>query len=125
MKKSIWLCERCQKKFDSDEGEGGVILTEDENSYVMGKLNPIVPYHRVCYGCADELLAVVAKCNKNCFNCEATMKCGLSICDCLKFQLRFEVIKLPPPERPFRSSMEEANEIMKIFSRFYAMPCRG
>ncbi len=84
MTKSIWLCERCQKKFDSDEGEGGVILTEDENSYIMGKLNPIVP-----------------------------------------FQLRFEVIKLPPPERPFRSNMEEANEIMKIFSRFYAMPCRG
>lgn len=80
-----WVCAKCRREFDLEKGEGWVTFTEDEDSYHKGKLTPLVPYEKVCYECADELLAVVEKCDKNCFNCEAAVMWGLSISDCLKF----------------------------------------
>ncbi len=118
MNDSIWFCERCGNTFNSEEGEGGVTLTDDINSHYMGKLAPNVPPHRVCYECADDLFDVVKECAKNCLKCEASTKWGLSIGDCLKFQLKFEVIDLPNTERPLKGSIEEAKEILQIFGRF-------
>jgi NAD(P)H-flavin reductase len=43
------------------------------------------PYESVCYKCADELYAIMEKCNKDCLNCEVTTIWGLSIKDCLEF----------------------------------------
>ncbi|MCJ7497736.1 MAG: hypothetical protein MUO78_06340, partial [candidate division Zixibacteria bacterium] len=113
-----WVCERCGRAFDLENVEGWVTLTEDEDSYYKGKLTLLVPYERVCYECADELLAVVEKCEKDCLNCEATLLWGLSISDCLKFQLKFEVIELPQTKQPPKGSIEEAKEILQIFDRF-------
>jgi len=64
------------------------------------------------------LLAIVEKCDKQCYNCEATMVWGLSIMDCLKFQLKFELIELPQQHPPKKDSLEEAQEILSIFHRF-------
>jgi len=118
MKESRWVCERCEREFDLEENEGWINLTEDEDSYHNGKLTPLVPYEKVCYDCADELLAVVEKCDKNCLDCEAAIIWGLSISDCLKFQLKFEVLELPPVQRPLQGSIEEAREILRIFADF-------
>jgi len=118
MKESRWVCERCEREFDLEENEGWINLTEDKDSYHNGKLTPLVPYERVCYDCADELLAVVEKCDKNCLDCEAAIIWGLSISDCLKFQLKFEVLELPPVQRPLQGSIEEAREILRIFADF-------
>ncbi|MDI6776931.1 MAG: hypothetical protein QMD03_06790 [Syntrophales bacterium] len=118
MNESKWVCERCRKAFDLGQGEGWVTLTEDEDSYYKAKLTPLVSYEKVCYECADELFAVVEKCDKNCLNCETAVMWGLSISDCLKFQLKFEVIQLPQIERPLKGSIEEAREILRIFGGF-------
>jgi hypothetical protein len=104
--------------FDVEKGEGGITLSEDMDSYYKGRLTPSMPYERVCYECADELLSIVEKCNKQCQSCEATLVWGLSIMDCLKFQLRFEVIDLPQQPPPEKGSIEEAKEILRIFGRF-------
>ena len=92
MEESKWVCERCGKEYDLEEGEGWVILVEEEPSPQDGKLTPLVPYERVCYNCADELYAIMEKCNKDCLNCEVTTIWGLSIRDCLKFQLKFDLM---------------------------------
>ena len=118
MSETSWACERCGREFDLEKGEGWIILSGEEHSYHGGKLTPLVPYEKVCYECADELLAVVEKCDKNCLDCEATIIWGLSISDCLKFQLKFEVLQLPPVQRPLQGSIEEAREILRIISRF-------
>lgn len=118
MNESEWFCERCGKAFDLERGEGWATLTGDEESYYRGKLTPLVPFEKVCYTCADRLLALVEKCEKNCLHCEATTGWGLSISDCLKFQLKFELIELPQIQRPLKGSIEEAKEILRIFGRF-------
>jgi hypothetical protein len=113
-----WVCENCRRDFDLERGEGWVTLTGDEDSYRKGKLTSLVPYEKVCYECADELLATVEKCDKNCLNCEATVIWGLSINECLKFQIKFGLIELPQRKRPPMGTIEEAREILRIFNRF-------
>jgi hypothetical protein len=113
-----WICERCGREYDLEEGDGWVTLVDDEYYSRKGKLSPIEPYEKVCYECADELYAIVEECDKDCWNCEATRIWGLSIMDCLRFQLKFELIKLPEPQRPLEGSLEEAKQILKIFDRF-------
>jgi len=92
MEESKWICGRCGKEYDLEEGEGWAILVEEEPLPQDGKLTPLVPYESVCYKCADELYAVMEKCNKDCLNCEVTTTWGLSIKDCLKFQLKSDHI---------------------------------
>jgi len=92
MEESKWICERCGKEYDLEEGEGWVILVEEEPLPQDGKLTPLVPYESVCYKCADELYAIMEKCDKDCLNCEVTTIWGLSIRDCLKLQLKFDLI---------------------------------
>lgn len=92
MEESKWVCERCGKEYDLEKGEGWVILVEEEPLPQDGKHTPLVPYESVCYKCADELYAIMEKCNKDCLNCEATTIWGLSIEDCLEFQLKFDLI---------------------------------
>jgi len=118
IKELKWVCERCRKVFDLGKGQGWVTLTEDEDSYYKGKLTSLVLYEKVCYECADELLAVVEKYDKNYLNCDAAVLWGLSISDCLKFQLKFEVIELPQIKQPLKGTTEEAREILRIFNRF-------
>jgi len=69
MEESKWVCERCGKEYDLEKGEGWVILVEEEPLPQDGKLTPLVPYESVCYKCADELYAIMEKCNKDCLNC--------------------------------------------------------
>lgn len=120
MNESRWTCERCKKEFDLEMGEGWVALAEEIPSPEHGKLNPLEPYEKVCYECADELYAIVEKCNQDCMNCEATMLWGLSIRDCLRFQLKFDLLNLPLPEgkMPVLGSLYEAKEVLRVFKRF-------
>jgi hypothetical protein len=119
MNERWWICERCGRVFDLEQGEGWIELVEDERSSQMGKLNSLMPYEEVCYSCADELSAIMEECNKECWNCEVTTIWGLSIMECLKLQLKFDLIELPQKEEPERGSLEEAREILRIFSPIY------
>jgi len=118
MNENKWICERCGKEFDLRRGEGWIRLVEEEQSLSDGKLTPVVPFETVCYDCADELYAIVEKCDKKCYECEATIVWGLSIKDCLKFQRKFDLIDLPQKPQPPRGSIEEAEQILEIFSPF-------
>jgi len=118
MNENKWFCERCGNEFDLERGEGWVRVVEEEQSLSDGKLTPAVPFETVCYNCADELYVVVEKCDKNCHHCEASIVWGLSIKDCLKFQLKFDLIKLPQKAHPPKASIEEAKQILEIFSPF-------
>jgi len=118
MNENKWFCERCGNEFDLERGEGWVRLVEEEQSLSDGKLIPDPPFETVCYDCADELHAIVEKCDKECYNCEATMVWGLSIKDCLKFQLKFDLIELPQKVQPPKGSIEEAKQILEIFRWF-------
>ena len=118
MNESRWICERCGREFDLENGDGGVTLVDEEISSQDGKLTPLVPYEKVCYECADELLSLVEKCNKECWNCEVTVLWGLSVMDCLKLQLKFELLDLPQRKPPRRGGLEEAKEILTLFNRF-------
>ncbi len=118
MNESKWVCARCRKAFDLGEGEGWVTLAGDEDSYYKGKLTPLAPYEEVCYECTDELLAIIERCNGDCGNCDVTVIWGLSIMDCLRFQLKFGLLHLPQKEQPPKGSVEEAKEILRMFERF-------
>jgi hypothetical protein len=118
MDENKWFCERCGSEFDLEAGEGGVTLVDEEQSLADGKLTPLVPFERVCYNCADDLYAIVERCDKMCHTCEATIVWGLSIKDCLKFQLKFDLIELQAKPQPPRGSIEEARQILEIFRRF-------
>lgn len=113
-----WICERCMRQYDLENGEGWVTLVNKEPSPPDGKLTPLHPHEKVCYECADELYAIVEKCDKDCMCCEATTIWGLSIRDCLKFQLKFDIIDLPQRQSPVKGSLEEAEEVLNIFNRF-------
>lgn len=117
---TIWTCERCFRKFDLEIGEGWVSLAEEIPSPEDGKLNSLEPYETVCYECADELYAIVEKCDQDCLSCEATMTWGLSIRDCLQFQLKFDLLTLPQPKGKvaFMGSLYEAEELVRMFRRF-------
>lgn len=114
MDQSKWICERCRKGYDAGKGEGWITLLDDETSYYSGKLTSLIPYDKVCYCCADELLAIVENCDKQCDLCEAVIIWGLSIADCLRFQLKFEIIDLQEKEFP-EGSLEEAEKILRTF----------
>jgi len=117
MDESKWICERCGREYDLEKGEGWVTLVEDQNS--VGKLTSKEPYDCVCYECADELLAIVKKCDKQCYNCEATMVWGLSIMDCLNFQLKLDLIKLPQQQVSKKNNLETTKENSRIlFQKF-------
>jgi hypothetical protein len=108
------------REFDLESGEGWVSLAEEIPSPEDGKLNSLKPYEVVCYECADELYAIVEKCDKDCWNCEATMTWGLSIRDCLQFQLKFDLLTLPKPKGkvPFMGSLYDVEELGRVFRRF-------
>ena len=117
---TTWTCERCMKEFDLEMGEGWVSLAEEIPSPEDGKLNSLEPYEVVCYECADELYAIVEECDKDCLSCEATMTWGLSIRDCLQFQLKFDLLTLPEPQGKvvFMGGLYEAEELKRMFRRF-------
>jgi hypothetical protein len=117
MDENKWACERCGATFDLDEGEGWVALTDEEGFARQGKLTPLVCYDKVCYSCADELLGLVQACNRDCLNCDATLVWGLSIMDCLRFQVKFGVISLPPGRQPEPGSIEECKALLAILPR--------
>jgi len=117
MNESKWVCERCGREFDLEYGESGVILVEEEPSPQDGKLTPLEPYEKVCYECADELYAIVEKCNKDCLNCGVTTIWGLSIKDCLKFQLMFDLIDYIQCPSPMKDSLEDTKEVLRVLNR--------
>jgi len=51
MDESKWICERCRREYDLEEGEGWVTLAEDLET--IGKLTSQEPYDCVCYECED------------------------------------------------------------------------
>jgi hypothetical protein len=117
MNESVWVCERCGKEYDLEMGEGWVVLTEEIPSPEHGKLSPIESFEAVCYECADELLAVVEKCNKDCLHCEATQVWGLSINDCVRFQFKFDLLQPAPPQGkvPVFGCWYEAEDVLRVF----------
>jgi len=114
MIESNWICERCSKEYDLQKGEGWIRLVEEDYSNEESKITPLIPYETVCYECADELYEIAKNCDKNCFACQATIVWGLSVKDCLKFQLAFDLIELPPPPPP-QNSIEAARRMFNIF----------
>jgi len=112
-----WKCERCSREYDLEEGEGWVTLVEEDYINEESKLTPLVPFDAVCYECADELLAITAKCNKFCLTCDAVTLWGLSIKDCLKFQVKFDQITLPSPTPPSKGNLEKTKQASKFFER--------
>lgn len=118
MDETKWTCARCKKESDLEDGEGWITLVDDEHSYQNGKLTPLAPYETICYECGDEMLCIVEGCDKRCWECEVVAIWGLSIMDCLKFQLKFELINLPQKSQPLKGSLEETKEVLGIFDRF-------
>lgn len=117
MNESRWTCKRCAREFDLEMGEGWIALAEEIPSPEHCKLSPTEPYETVCYECADELYAIVEKCNQDCTNCEAPKSWGLSIRDCLKFQQKFGFLNLPLPQGqvPVLGSLYEAEDVLRVF----------
>jgi hypothetical protein len=123
MDESVWTCERCGKKYDLEMGEGWVLLAGETPSPDDGKLGPLEPYEAVCYECADALQAVVEKCDHNCVDCEVPWTWGLSVKDCLLFQLKFGLLELRVP-RPqgkvvFMGSLCDANAVLEQFKTYW------
>ena len=114
MNDSKWLCERCGREFDLEIGEGWVTLVEEEPSPQDSKLTPLEPYEIVCYECADELYAIVERCNKDCPKCGVTTMWGLSIKDCLKFQLKFDLIDIS--QCPIKYGLEDTKSLLRILN---------
>lgn len=117
MIESKWICERCERKFDLENGDSWVTLVEEELSPQDGKLTPLEPYERICYKCADKLYAIVEKCNKDCLTCEVIIIWGLSIKDCLNFQLKFNLIDFSHCPSPYKNSLEDTEEILRTLNR--------
>jgi hypothetical protein len=117
MDESRWVCEKCGGAFDLRDGEGWVRLVDETPSPSDGRLSSVSAFERVCYRCADELYAVAAKCSRDCVNCEAATRWGLSIRDCLKFQLKFGLLEILQGAPPPAGSVREAREILRIFDR--------
>ena len=102
-------------------GEGWVALTEEMPSPEDGKLSPIEPFEVVCYECADELLAVVEKCSKDCLHCAVTQTWGLSISDCVRFQFKFDLLEpaLPQGKVNFMGCLYDAEVVLAEFKPFW------
>lgn len=125
MEENKWVCERCGKEYDLEEGEGWITRVEDEETHGMGR-NPSSPepYEAVCYNCADELLGIMEECDKDCLHCDVTSEWGLSIMECLRFLTKFELIDLPKEEyRTFRA-YDEAVEILRLLSGYFRRELR-
>lgn len=116
MNESKWVCERCGREFDLEYGEGWVNIAPEKPTPQDGKLTPLEPYEKVCYECADELLAVVEKCNMDCLNCEVTSIWGLSIKDCFEFQLMFDVIDYAQIPSPVKDSIQDTKEMLRLLN---------
>ncbi|MCX5643670.1 MAG: hypothetical protein NTZ17_03145 [Phycisphaerae bacterium] len=117
MNESKWTCERCGKQYDLEMGEGWVLLAEEIPSPEHGKLSSVEPYEAVCCECADELVAIMEKCNQDCADCEATQTWGLSIRECLRFQFKFDLLKAPPLEGKVSvfGCLYDAKEVLRVF----------
>ena len=120
MKQTKWTCERCKRTFDLEMGEGWIVLAEEIRASEHGRLTQLEPYEKVCYECADQLYAILEKCNQDCINCEATNIWGLSIRDCLQFQLKFDLLNLPQAQGqvPVMGSLYESEDVRRVFGRF-------
>jgi hypothetical protein len=121
MNESVWVCERCGKEYNLEMGEAWVVLTEEIPLPEHGKLSPIEPYEAVCYECADDLLAIVEQCDKDCMHCDATQTWGLSINDCVRFQLKFDLLE---PARPqgkvnFMGCLYDAEVVLAQFKSLW------
>ena len=123
MSESMWTCERCGRKFDLEMGEGWVSLAEEIPSPGDGKVNAQEPYEVVCHDCADILQALVEKCDRNCIACAVPKTWGLSVRDCLQFQMRFGLLQLQMP-RPqgkvnFLGCLCDAKAVLEQFKPYW------
>ncbi|OHB65881.1 MAG: hypothetical protein A2Y76_04725 [Planctomycetes bacterium RBG_13_60_9] len=123
MDEPTWKCERCGREFDLEMGEGRVLLAEETPSPDDGKLNPLEPYEAVCYDCADVLHGLVEKCDRNCVGCEVPRTWGLSVRDCLQFQMKFGLLELRVPEPQgevkFMGSLCDAKAVLEQFKTYW------
>ncbi len=123
MGESKWVCERCGREYDLEMGEGWVLLAEEAPSPDDGKLSPLEPYEAVCYDCADVLHAVVKKCDRRCVSCEVPRTWGLSIKECLQFQMKFGLLKLQVPQAQrkanFMGRLGEAEMVLTQFKTYW------
>ena len=123
MDESKWVCERCGRQYDLEMGEGWVLLAPEIPSPDDGILSPSEPYEAVCYECADELQAMVEKCDKNCVECEVPRTWGLSVKNCLQFQMEFGLLELRVPrprgEVNFMGFPCNANAVLEQFKTYW------
>lgn len=121
MDESTWICERCGEEYDLEMGEGRVLLAEEMLSPEDDRLSSLEPYGAVCYDCADVLYGLVEKCDRNCLDCEVPKTWGLSVRDCLQFQLKFDLLDLPLPQGKvnFMGCLYDAKEVLEVFNPFW------
>jgi hypothetical protein len=122
MDESKWICERCGRQYDLELGEGWVLLAGEIPSPEDGRLSPLEPYEAVCYDCADVLHGLVEKCDRNCVGCEVPRAWGLSVRDCLQFQLKFGLLDLPLPQPQgkvnFMGCLYDAKVVLEEFKPY-------
>lgn len=123
MDESEWICERCGKRYDLELGEGWVLLSPETRSPDDGIVGPLEPYEAVCYDCADVLYGLVEICDRGCEHCAVPRTWGLSVKECLQFQMRFGLLELRVP-RPhgkvnFMGFPCDANAVLEQFRTYW------
>jgi hypothetical protein len=123
MDESKWTCERCGRQYDLEMGEGWVLLAGEIPSPEDGKLSPLEPYEAVCYDCADVLHGLIEKCDQSCEDCEVPRIWGLTVKDCLQFQMKFGLLELQVP-RPqgkvnFMGCLCDARMVLEQFKTYW------
>lgn len=123
MDESKWTCERCGKEHDLEMGEGWVLLSPEIRSPDDGIVGPFEPYEAVCYDCADVLYSLVETCDRGCEECAVPRTWGLSVKECLQFQMRFGLLKLHVP-RPkgkvaFMGCLCDAKVVLEPFGSYW------
>jgi hypothetical protein len=123
MDESKWTCDRCGEEYDLEKGEGWVLLVEETPSPDDDKLSSIEPYDAVCYDCADVLHRLTEECNRNCVACEVPRTWGLTVRDCLEFQMKFGLLELEVPqvqgEANFMGCLCDARDVLRQFRTYW------
>ncbi len=123
MDESKWICERCGKEYDLEMGDGWVLLSPEIRSPDDGIVGSLQPYEAVCHECADVLHGLVEKCDYGCEDCAVPRTWGLTVKECLQFQMKFGLLKLRVP-RPkgkvlFMGCLCDAGVVLEQFGSYW------
>lgn len=123
MDESKWICERCGQQYDLEMGEGWVLLAPEMPSPNDGEIGSRAPYEAVCCDCADQLQGLAQKCDRNCVDCEVPRTWGLSVKECLQFQMKFGLLELRVPQSHgkvnFMGGLCDARAVVNEFKTYW------